>query len=91
MMDLFKNVSTFWVRYADYRIQKADNGKRYLTAVDGAKLELINPLENAKLSKYKPNDSISSKPNVSGGHLFYHPFFSQIIHYPPHFLLHFLS
>ena len=48
MMDLFKNVSTFWVCYADYRIQKADNGKRYLTAVDGAKLELINPLENAK-------------------------------------------
>ena len=48
MMELFKNVSTFWVRYADYRIQKADDGKRYLTAVDGAELEMIYPLENAK-------------------------------------------
>ena len=47
-MELFKNVSTFWVRYADYRIQKADDGKRYLTAVDGAELEMIYPLENAK-------------------------------------------
>ena len=35
MMELFKNVSTFWVRYVDYCIQKADNGKRYLTAVKG--------------------------------------------------------
>ena len=34
---------------------------------------------------------LKSKPNVSVGHLFYHPFFSQIIHFPPHFLLHFLS
>ena len=48
MMELFENVSTFWVRYADYHIQKANNGKRYLTAVGGAKPEMIYPLENAK-------------------------------------------
>ena len=48
MMELFKTVSTFWVRYADYRIRTADNGKQYLTAVDGATPEMIYPLDNAK-------------------------------------------
>ena len=45
----------------------------------------------AVLSKSNPNVPQKSKHNVSGGHLFYHPFFSQIILFPPHFLLHFLS
>ena len=48
MMDLFKNVSTFWVRFSDYHIQTANNGKKYLTAVDGATPEMIYPLDNAK-------------------------------------------
>ena len=47
-MDLFKNVSTFWVRFSDYHIRTADNGKQYLTAVDGATPEMIYPLDNAK-------------------------------------------
>lgn len=39
----------------------------------------ISSVPEYVLSKYKPNDSISSKPNVSGGHLFYHPSFVQLV------------
>ena len=47
MKNLFSNVSTFWVRYSDYCVRTAENGKKYLTVVDGAMPEKINPFNNA--------------------------------------------
>lgn len=48
MIQLFTHSTSSWVRYDKYMIRKADNGKRYLTAADGAVPTIINPFEEVQ-------------------------------------------
>ena len=48
MATIFDRISTVWVRYDNYTVQTADNGRQYLTPAEDATPEIVDPLENAK-------------------------------------------
>ena len=60
MMQLFTHSTSSWVRYDKYVIRKADNGKRYLTAADGAVPTIINPFEEVQqiMQYYRAGDVV---------------------------------
>ena len=45
---LFERVSSYWVRYDRYEIRTDTKGVRYVTAADGAKPDIFDPLADAQ-------------------------------------------
>lgn len=48
MKNLFERTSSHWVRYSAYEWKKDEGGILYLTAADGAKPEIYDPLRDAQ-------------------------------------------
>ena len=48
MQNLFQKVSSPWVRYSKYACKEANNGNLYVTAAEGAKPEIYDPLKNVE-------------------------------------------
>ena len=48
MKQLFERVSSYWVRYDKYVIQTDAKGTKYVTAAEGARPQIIDPLEDAQ-------------------------------------------
>ena len=46
--DLFKHSNSIWVKYDEYDLFKAADGKQYIGAADNAKPKIFNPLDNAE-------------------------------------------
>ena len=48
MKQLFERVSSYWVRYDKYEIRTDAKGTKYVTAAEGARPQIIDPLEDAQ-------------------------------------------
>ena len=48
MKQLFERVSSYWVRYDKYVIRTDAKGTKYVTAAEGARPQIIDPLEDAQ-------------------------------------------
>ena len=48
MKQLFERTSSYWVRYDKYVIRTDAKGTKYVTAAEGARPQIIDPLENAQ-------------------------------------------
>jgi len=48
MNNLFQRASSSWVRYSEYELKKADDGKRYVKPAPKAKPSIYDPLKDAE-------------------------------------------
>jgi hypothetical protein len=48
MKNLFSRASSHWVKYSEYELKQADNGKRYITPAPKAKPTVYDPLKDAE-------------------------------------------
>ena len=48
MKQLFARVSSYWVRYDKYVIRTDANGTKYVTTAEGARPQILDPLEDAQ-------------------------------------------
>ena len=48
MIRFLKNIKAEWVKYSKYEIKESSDGTRYVIPAPGAKLEIIDPLDNAE-------------------------------------------
>ena len=48
MKQLFERVSSCWVRYDKYVIRTDEKGTKYVTTAEGARPQIIDPLEDAQ-------------------------------------------